>query len=359
MQTLEFLYAREFKKIPFHPRKVSPFAKKTILHGPRGSGKTHLIKELLSRREKGSVLYIDFEDLRVDPQEIADTLERFVRTHPVRLLVLEHFDFFFDLPECEEVWITTTRAQSLPGFSDVTLYPLDFEEFLAFERTQRSAEAAFGHYADLGTFPAMMQSERDREIERYQNLLKEWYYDPLELVMLKLFSITQGRSVTTFGLFNTLKESYRVSKDSFYAKTKRFVEEGVLFLVPRYGHPRAAQKLYLIDHAMRRALSFEKDFIRRFENIVFLELMKRGWELYHTERIDFYLPVQRRAILSIPFVPAAMIRARLERFHEGFSDLGIEGVEVVTMGEEERFDRGGIRYEMIPFWRWALQLEER
>ncbi len=359
MQTLEFLYAREFKKIPFHPRKLEITAKKTILHGPRGSGKSHLIKEMLARREKGSFLYIDFDDLRVEPDEIAQMLGAFLKQHPIRLLVLENFGFFFDIPECEEVIVTTTEAASLPGFGNETLYPLDFEEFLSFEKGQRSAEAAFGHYADLGTFPVMLQSERGGEIETYQNLLKQWYYDPLELVMLKLFATRQGHSVTTFGLFNTLKESYRVSKDSFYAKTKRFVEEKTLFLVPRYGHPKAARKLYLIDHAMRRALSFEKDFIKRFENIVFLELMKREWEIAYTEQVDFYLPALKRGVVSLPFIPAAMIQKRLGRLYEGFAELGIKTVEVVTMGEEGRFSIGSICYEMIPFWRWALSLEDR
>jgi len=357
VQTLEFLYAREFRKIPFHPRKKEITAKKTILHGPRGSGKSHLIKELLSHREKGSFLYIDFEDLRVEPDEIADTIEPFLRQHPIRLLVLENFGFFFDIPECEEVIITTTETMSLPGFTDEILYPLDFEEFLSFDR-QRSAETVFSHYADIGTFPVMLQSGHVGEIESYQNLLKQWYYDPLELVMLKLFAMHQGHSVTTFGLFNTLKESYRVSKDSFYAKTKRFMEEKMLFLLPRYGHPKAAQKLYLIDHAMRRALSFEKDFIKRFENIIFLELMKRGWEIYYTEQVDFYLPKLGRAVLSLPFIPAAMIEKRLGRLHEGFAELGIGTVEVVTMGEEGSFEIETIRYEMMPFWQWALQLED-
>ncbi len=43
----------------------------------------------------------------------------------------------------------------------------------------------------------------------------------------------------------------------------------MLFLIEKYGSPKSSKKLFLIDFALKNALTFKKEFLKRFENMVF------------------------------------------------------------------------------------------
>jgi predicted AAA+ superfamily ATPase len=100
-------------------------------------------------------------------------------------------------------------------------------------------------------------------------------------------------------------------------------------------------------------LSFEKDFIKRFENIIFLELLKRGYKVSFTDIFDFYLEGESRVIFSIPFLPINLIETKLERFHGHFENFGVKTVQVVTMELEKVYEQDGITFELIPFVSFA------
>ncbi len=356
MDILEILYTREFKKVTYHVRKLSLEAKKVVLLGPRGAGKSTMIYDYLSSLSKGSFLYIDFNDFRIRDKDIHKDLSVFLKKYHIRLLVLEHFDFSFELPECEEIIITTCQKQSLDGFTIQTLYPLDFEEFISFDKRDLNLEAIFSSYAISGTFPAIFGHQKGDFVKVYQNFLHIFAKDQLQMSILQLLSSNQGGIVSIHTLFVALKSRMKISKDTFYAYTKKLQDENVLFLIEKFGHKRSPKKLYLIDFALRSVLSFEKDFIKRFENIVFLELLKRGKMLYYTDAFDFYLPAEQKVILSIPFLPSNLIESKLERLNKHLTVLKVQSVQVVTMEVEKVYEIDGITFEMIPFWSFATSL---
>jgi predicted AAA+ superfamily ATPase len=356
MDILEILYSREFKKVTYNVRKLSLDAKKILLLGPRGSGKSTLIFDHLSHREKGSFLYIDFDDFRLRDKSIYKYIPDFIKKHNITLLVLEHFDFSFEVPECSEVIITTSMQKTLTGFTVKRLYPLDFEEFISFDKRELNLEAIFSSYAISGTFPAIIGESKDEFIKVYQSFLNVFVKNEQEKLILQLLSAHQGNIVSLHALYLELKQKMKVSKDTFYAYTKKLQDEQVIFLVEKYGSKKSSKKLYMIDFALRSALNFEKDFIKRFENIIFLELMKRDKELYYTDAFDFYLSSEEKAILSIPFLPSNLIKGKLERLNRHFIDLKVKTVQVVTMEIEEVFEQNGIIYELIPFISFATSL---
>ncbi len=353
MDILEILYTREFKKVTYNVRKLSFCTRKILLLGPKGAGKSSMIYDYLSLRRKGSFLYIDFDDFRLKGVDISEDLPQFLQKHQISLLVLENFDFDFEIPSCQEVIITTNRKITLENFTTLTLYPLDFEEFISFETRDLNLEAIFSSFAVVGTFPALKRVSREDFVSEYQVFLKKFAENDLQMHMLGLLSSKQGRCASMHELYLQIKAKHKISKDTFYAYCKKLQDEYVLFLVEKFEKKRAVKKLYLIDFALRSVLSFEKDFIKRFENIVFLELLKREKTLYYTDAIDFYIPNEKKAILTIPFLPLNMIENKLERFSEHFVSLGILSVQVVTMEVEIFYEREGISYELIPFWNFA------
>lgn len=353
MNILEILYTREFRKVTYNVRKLFFCTKKILLLGPKGAGKSSMIYDYLSLRRRGSFLYIDFDDFRLKGVDISEDLSQFLQKHQISLLVLENFDFDFDIPFCQEVIVTTNRKITLENFTTLTLYPLDFEEFISFETRYENMEAIFNNFAVVGTFPALKRVLRENFVSEYQFFLKRFAKNDLQMSMLQLLSSKQGRKVSMYEMFLEIKLKHKISKDTFYAYCKKLQDEYVLFLVEKFEKKRATKKLYLIDFALRSVLSFDKDFIKRFENIVFLELLKRDKVFYYTDAIDFYLPKEKKAILTIAFLPLNMIEKKLERIRSHFMSLGVLSVQVVTLEVEASYEMQGISYELIPFWNFA------
>lgn len=356
MDVLEILHGREFKKISFNVRKIEIDAPKLLLLGPRGSGKSTIIFDYLSEREKGEFLYVDCEDFRLSNIFYWEKLQPFIDMHDINLLVVENYTEQFPLPNVKEMVITSSKALKLEGFATKTLYPLDFEEYISFDKRVFNLEATFNSYAVTGTYPEMQRHQRSDFIAVFQHYLKMIAKSDTEMAMLQLLSSQQGRLISVHSLFQLFKETHKSSKDSFYNYINKMQEEMVIFLVAKFEHPRSAKKLYLIDFTIRSALSFDKDFIKRFENIVFLELLKRDKEIYYTDVVDFYLPQEDKAIMPIPFLPKNMIVSKIERLHTHFESLGIKNVQIVTMEVEGSFVQNGIVYEMLPFWQFATGL---
>ena len=351
---LEILYATEFKKPHFHPRKFSFSHPKTLLVGPKKSGKSTLIYDYLSSQKKGSFLYIDFADLRLS-QAIIFGLPNFLERHDITLLVLENFDFSFKIPDCQEVIITTCAYITLEGFTTEVLYPLDFEEFIAFEKRSGNIEATFNDYATWGTYPAVVVAPKENFTKHFQDHIRLICDDALEFTILRHYALSQGLITSSFTLFQEIKVFHKISKDKFYAITKKLQEEKMLFLLEKFQSPRADKKVYLVDFAIKSVLTFDKDFIKRFENIIYLELLKNGYEVYFTDLIDFYVPSQNKAIIPMPFLPTSMIHSKLARLEKDFAKYDIKKIEIITLEGEEESYHDSIPLEILPFWSWALQ----
>lgn len=357
MQTLQFLYEENLKNHFFVDRKLTIEHKKVILYGPRKSGKTHVIIDYLSRYEKERYLYIDWTDDRIEKAEIIEHINTFVRKNAIRLLVIEHFDFSFELPKVEEIILSTIlTCKDLAGYQKYLLYPLDFEEFLAFEKKHSNIEHLFNTYTNYGTFAHLIQNNESEHTKAVQEMLHLILPDANAYLIYKRFCELQSHKVSLFQVYNHLKAFTKISKDKLYAATAELVDQKLLFFIEKFNQPNAAKKVYLIDFTFKNALSFKKDFIRHFENMVFLELMKRGKTVYYEENIDFYLPDESLAVLCVGFATKEMIEIKLQKLLPSFWSLHVKKIEVVTLSSESAQDIEGLSFTILPFWEWALQL---
>ena len=111
-----------------------------------------------------------------------------------------------------------------------------------------------------------------------------------------------------------------------------------------------------ISHYIDELSEFKKDFPKRFENMVFLELMKRDKKIYYEEGIDFYLPEENLAILCIGFAPKEVIEVKIQKLLPSFWALHVKRIEVVTLSSESALAIEGMSFSILPFWEWSLQL---
>ncbi len=353
---LDILYDFEPKKLNYIDRKATITEKRVVIRSPRKSGVTYLIYSHLQNYKKEEYLYIDFDDLRVDKLLLEEALANYIKEKQISLLVLDNFDFSFKIPNTQETIITTDKNISVDGFSYKNFFPLDFEEYIGFNKWSSNIEHIFNSYANTGTYPAVVLSDTVDRLPVIQRLLKETVKDGKKLEILKEFSLYQAQKVSFYQIFNLLKERLKISKDSFYETVKEFSEDQMLIFVEKYGSKKASKKLFLIDFTIKNALTYKKDFLKRFENILFLELYKRGKEIYYTDDIDLYLPKEKSAVLSIPFLPANLLKNKILKRKKEFKKLGIKRVSIISLGNEDLFEDNGITYEITPFWNWVAGL---
>ncbi len=355
---LEYLYDFEPKKVPFIDRKFKIDQKKLIITSPRQSGKSAVLFDHLSKYQKKEYLYIDFFDIRIEKNAIMKDIENFIKQNNIKLLIIENFDFSYKLPSCDEIIITSQYFKKLEGFSNRYLYPLDFEEYLAFEKKISSIEQSFNKFANTGTFPVLYTVSNFNNIKAQQDIVYNFLKNEKELDIFRHMSMRQSQRISLYQIYKELKESMKISKDYFYETIKKFEKENYIILVEKYLKPNASKKLYLIDFAIKNFLSFEKDFLKRFENIVFLELYKKGYDIFYTDEVDILLPSKKRGIFCIPFLPINLLKTKIIKRKKYFKKYKLTNIEIITLGNEGSFSDDNIFYDIIPFWNWALSLSD-
>ena len=348
---LEEFYRQDLHTPQYIERRYFLDEKSYQVNGISQSGKSALIKHTLLGYKKSSYLYIDCNDLRIDVVSLNETLTRFCNQNDISAVALDNYREEIALPKVKQLIIASIDHYDYPALKTIKLYPLDFEGFLAFE--PRYDETALNHFFQLGGFPAMHRvpsEERVRHIQRsMKNALTEIGFN---IMLLATNLITQ--KVSAYMLYERLKATRKISKDMLYKNFDTLVIQGYLHQLQKFNHPRAAKKLYLCDTSVKNALSTQKHFGRLFENMVYLEMLKKEFDLYYDEEIDFYIPDQNRIVLCMPFGNQEALFKKIEKIEGFIITHGITKVEVVTMTNESSLQHPFVPVEMIPFSVWAL-----
>jgi predicted AAA+ superfamily ATPase len=354
MDILEILYDNPPKSRRFLPRKIMILDKKTILFGPRGSGKSSIIIDHLDNYSQKDMLYIDFSDLRVKSDDIQD-LQNFIDKNHIKLVVLEHYDFQCPLPNAPEIILSSTKVLHVEGFKSVFVALLDFEEFAAFDKKHQNIEHTFNLFANIGSYPSVILGQEEAKYRHIQYMLKSFLPTQNSLDILKELASFQSRSLSVFEIYKLMKAKIPLSKDTIYKQIEMLENEFYIYFVPKFDKKRTNKKFYFADFAIKNALSFEKDFLARFENIVFCELIKKERDIFYINTVDFYLPLKNTAILCVPFLPPELIKRRFAKLQKELKELHVTKLQAITIGNEGKYKESGITCEIIPFWEWAMR----
>ena len=353
MQLLELLYEREFKKLTLFKRKLSLYEDdKILLCGPKQSGKSFLVYDYLSNEAYGSYLYIDFSDFRVEGIT-KEKLEEFIEKKNITTLVLDNFDFSFTPPNVLKTIVISTKKESLEGFRTKILFPLDFEEFMLFEKKFISEQISFNNFSLIGSYPFVAVGAKEEFEHRYRLLLKSIVSDEVEFFILKTLALKQATKVSKLGLFKEIKEQIKISKDRFYEVLDRFCDEFLVSFVKKYEKNSHSHKVFVIDFATRGVLSYEKDFIKRLESIVYLELFKREEKVFYSDSFDLVVPNKEQAISITPFLPDGMLKNKLNMMVVHALRLGLKKITLITLEPSFSYTNAGVVCEAVPFWEFA------
>lgn len=393
-----------------------------VLQGVRRSGKSTLLINEMKRLvaagcDTRDILYVNFEDPRFINHLDLDLMDLIKETYLEFMAPKNKPYFFFDevqnIPAWEK-WVLKVYATKsahlyatgsssallsreigtvLSGrYLDVVVYPLSFQEFLKFSGLSITTKAdqlsrktdinrAFRKFTDQGGFPKLVELNDE---ESQLDLLKN-YFDSILLRDIvarhKLTSYRTLQEMATFLMANTsslssinkLKNLFGISFD----KAKNycgFLEESYLiFQLHRFSWSVKNQltnvrKFYTVDTGLANCVSFQLGSRQgqNLENIVFLELARRGLEIFYyktsTDReVDFLVKkgtvIQELIQVSYTLADEQTKKREFSALKAAVDELvhGEPCCTVLTMDGSEMVEWEGLTIEVVNVIDWLLE----
>jgi len=348
---LEEFYKTDLSLEKYHFRKLYLDDKSYQINGITHSGKTKLVKNYLLGLKKNSYLYINCNDSRIDIDKLNLTLSSFCNKNRISVLVLDNYIEAIKFANVSQLIITSEIHYPIDILETLQLYPLDYEEFLAYEHKYDSS--ALNHFFQLGGFAHMHKVSADERSINIQKMLKLTLSD-MAFDIITLCAKFMSQKLSAYTIYERLKQNRKISKDKLYKSFDSLVVKNYIHQLEKFEHKRATKKIYLCDTSLKSALTIEKNFGNFFENMVYLELLKSKIECYYDDGVDFYLPQTNEIILCKPLVDERRLFKKLESIEAFIFTHSIEKVTVISMNKEGGLSHPLAEVEIVPFDIWAL-----
>ena len=355
MDILEYFLELKPKNEFFYPRKLDlPISKSFFLYGARATGKTTLILEYLDQQKDINWLYIDAQDPSFALEDIdIFQLELFLKEESIDTLVIDHWypNFLENLPKLSQLIIISRKNDPSLELDRYELFPLDYEEFLSFNRTY-TPTIAFKYFLKLGTLPVLAKSTPNSISLQLRSLFYE-YFDEAQSRLLLILARFQGRRVSIHQIYTTAKEYFKISKDWVYTTLKDFEEEKILFFIPDL-KKGTGKKLILYDFILTRYLNKHQPFSISFDSIVALALIKHSFNFKAIGTMGYFVSEKKELILPSPFEGEEQFWIKVQKHYREFQKLGIYKIWIVTVSNRYNFSIGDIECEALPFYEWSI-----
>ncbi len=372
-----------------------------VITGVRRSGKSTLLRQFAGKDKKFA--YLNFDDERLLNFSVSDfsSLMLLWQKHaPFKSIYLDEIQ---NVPQWErfvrrvaeqgyKVYVTGSNSKMLSSelsthltgrYRQIELFPFSFREILKYKKisleklpatTAKQAQILqlFDEYLQEGGFPYYLKvKERDFVSMLYENIL---YKDVLYRFAIR--DKKQFRELANYAMTNIGKEfSYENIAKTLQMKSSMTVknhlsnmeEAYLIFQVPKYDFSLKKQhvsnkKMYTVDNGLRNTVAFyfSEDRGRLLENAVFLELKRRGGEIfYHKDKRECDFVVRRGAPITEAFQVCEQLtpenRPReIEGLLEALTRYKLPKGVVITKNFEgmEKYDKKEICF--IPAWKWFL-----
>jgi len=394
----------------FLPAKLN---KVIVFYGVRRSGKSYVLFDFF-KKHKNSALYVDFEDERLADFEVKDfqrLKEAFLELKP-HLLEQEMFLLFDEVQNIKgwerfsrravereniKVFVTGSSSKMMPeefhtslrGRSwSIELLPFSFREYsrtkgidlkdasVVYGPKKPMLKKYFSEYLKWGGFPEIVLSISELEKRK---LIKEYleamfFKDLVErfaLTNIHLLDSLREKIFSSFSLklsltafYKQYKDKFPFSKDSLFLYYKHFLNSMLAFEVRKFSESsykrlRNPAKIYLVDTGIARRVT-SADSGRLLENVVFLELRRKGGEIFYFEEkreCDFIVKDSRGSLSAYQVIWELNEENESREINgliEACRSLGIKKGIILSSDEEGKRKKDNISIEIIPVWKWLL-----
>ncbi len=340
----------------FNPRRFGIHAQKVHIFGAPQSGKTSIA--LNFARGFKNPLYIDFADLRNTDELIRQVLLKSTIEKKIDLLILDNVSSDFrnlanviNSPNVANIITISQQNVANPqnqNLQSIEIFPLNFEEFISNDAQNLNLKELFERFIKFGNLPFMLSLRDWQKLEAKQKMLISALGANMD-IFLTLMRF-QSSAVSIFQLYNILKKRGKMSKDRIYAVISEFEKRGILRSVGHFTKPKAPKKAYFFDFSVQNALSYERNFMANFENMVFLEILGRkgaDTDIFYSDKIS--LICGKNGYILMPFKSKEMIEDTLKRV----DFMGLD-IVVITVDLNDEIEINGKAIRLVSFINFAL-----
>ena len=381
-----------------------------VITGPRRCGKSTFLAQLMKQYYKpGDFYYFNFSDERLvgfQPTDFNSLLEAMIELQGTRKVFF--FDEVQEMPNWEKFvnrlyeagnkFILTGSNASLLSSElstyltgrhvDIGLFPFSFKEYLRYHgvglgkgmnhttKNRAAIKKRLNEYVTNGGFPEMVIYQ-DREI------LQRIYGDTVTKDVVVRYGIRDVATLEEIGLYllsntarattyNKLKNvfglgSVHTAKNyvSFLCNTFLFYEVE-MFAYSAKKRMKFPKKIYSVDTGLVNALSFKasKDIGRLYENVVFVELKRRGKDVYYWKdasgkEVDFVVweegGVDNLIQVSYSLENEETREREIGALLSAMKHFKLKKALIITDNAEGIERYGKFEITLIPLWKWLLQ----
>lgn len=220
-----------------------------------------------------------------------------------------------------DLYITGSNSYMLSGelatyltgrYMQIHMLPLSFKEYLNYYGNDNELKK-YNTYIQKGGFPYLLNLNEDKELIRnyldgiYNTVLmkdvisRNNIKDTMMLEsIIKFIFDNIGQLVSTNKISNTLNSNNRKnSVNTVESYLSNLIDSYIIYKISRYDikgkeYLKTGDKYYVCDLGLRNyLLGGVKDYGSILENIIFLELKRRGYEIYigkyDDEEVDFVI----------------------------------------------------------------------
>jgi len=302
--------------------------------GGAGESFFRKLKEFLAANEQISSLFLDnFDGADLEISSLA----KFAETAKLQRFIIS----------------TRDKNLSLSGFERLELLPLSFEEFIAFDKRHNEVSAMISAFLSQGG-GAKNPFLAPAEILEFEQRLLAANFSRTEILILKECIRFVHAGFSANKIYTALKVKIKISKDAVYGTIAKLERENFIKFLSKAGEPTRAKKLYFSHFNMREILTPKKDFVKKFANVLFCELLGLDALIFYEKNLDFYLPSLKMGVLIIPFSDADIIFLKFRKILSELKSLGVTSLKVISMANSGRLEIEGIRCDVVPFHEFAL-----
>ena len=377
-----------------------------VISGVRRCGKSCLLalfRQKMDLTEK-EFCYLNFDDERLLLDEML--------LDQVHSLHLEMYGmepvFFFDeiqmVPHWEKfvnrmyenghkVFVTGSNAHlmsseiatALTGRNRViTLFPFSFNEYLRFK----------GHEYQLGALTTIAKSQLLADLNAYQQtggfplvvqendleILNAWFQDILYRDVVARYRLSQVKELRQMAIYlfsnvgkpfsySTLQKVSKLKSTSSVSDYLQYLEQSYLFFyLPKFDYSVKKQmlnskKLYVIDAGAinRLGFHFSEEKGRLLENTIYLELLRRGKEVYYhrgEKECDFVVSENGHIIEAIQVTDKLTEQDKNREvggLKEAMETYRIDNGKIIVYDLDDSLTKG-IDVPMVSAWQWLMEI---
>lgn len=370
-----------------------------IITGLRRSGKSELLRSYMQWLRKNvkslNIIYIDFADLKYEElksyKSLYDYIEEAYQTETLNVVMVDEVQLCkqFELAinslfnsRKYDIYLTGSNAFLLSSdlstlftgrFIEIPIFPFSLSEYCTYYDFKRIDTQILQNYlVEGGLAGAYIYRDKEDQVsyikDVYQSVIKrdlldkygikeEALLDSLtDYLMDNVSNLTSASKISTFFKQNGYETNhitignylkYLCSAYMFY-KVKRYDIRGKKYL-------ETSDKYYLSDLGFRYAIlgSRNMDYGRAYENLVALELMRRGYDIYvgklYQKEIDFVAMKQSEKIyiqvsdniseqitLARELAPLKSIKDSYPKMliaNTGHEEYDIDGIKILNLSD--------------------------